>query len=44
MCFIFVNIGWDMDCSMVADEGEWKLEVKNSHVDLGTGIIPEYLI
>lgn len=42
-CFIFVNIGRSEDCSMVADEGKWKLEVRRSCVDLGTGVIPEYL-
>ena len=42
-CFIFVNIGKEEDCSMVADEGNYNLKIKRSHVDLGTGIIPEYL-
>ena len=42
-CFLFVNIGEDEDCSIVADKGKWQLKVKNSHVDLGTGVIPKYL-
>ena len=28
---------------MVADKEEHYLEIKKSHVDLGTGVIPEYL-
>ena len=42
-CFLFANIGGDEDCSMVTDEGKWRLEVRKSRVDLGTGVIPEYL-
>ena len=42
-CFLFVNIGEDEDCSMIADEGKWQLKIRKSHVDLGTGVILEYL-
>ena len=42
-CFLFANIGRDDNCSMVADKGKWHLEVRKSHVDLGTGITLKYL-
>ena len=42
-CFFFVNIGKDEDCSMVADKEEHNLEIRKSRVDLGTGLLEEYL-
>ena len=42
-CFLFANLGKDEDCSMVADEEGHNMEIRKSHVDLGTGVIPEYL-
>ena len=42
-CFFFINIGWDEDCSMVADKENHNLEIRRSHVDLGTGLLEEYL-
>ena len=42
-CFLFANIGGDEDCSMVADKEGHNLEIRKSHMDLGTGVIPEYL-
>ena len=42
-CFIFVNIG-KKDCPMVADEGKWQLKIRKSHVDLGTGLLEEWLM
>ena len=42
-CFLFANIGKEEDCSMVADKEEHDLKIRKSHVDLGTGVILEYL-
>ena len=42
-CFLFANLGKDEDCSMVVDEEGHNMEIRKSHVDLGTGVIPEYL-
>ena len=41
-CFLFANIGKE-DCSMVADKEGHDLKIRKSHVDLGTGLLEEYL-
>ena len=42
-CLIFVNLGKDKDCPIVADKEGHNLKIRKSHVDLGTGVILEYL-
>ena len=41
-CFLFANIGKE-DCSMVTDKKSHKLEIRKSRVNLGTGLLEEYL-
>ena len=42
-CFFFVNVGENIEGTLVWKTDDHTLEIKNSHVDLGTGVILEYL-
>ena len=43
-CFFFVNIGEDIEGTLVGKTDGHTLTIRKSRVDLGTGVIPEYLI
>ena len=42
-CFFFVNIGENIKGTLVGETDGHTLAVRKSRVDLGTGVIPEYL-
>ena len=42
-CFFFVNIGESIEGTLVGKTNGHTLAIRKSRVDLGTGVIPEYL-
>ena len=43
-CFFFVNVGENTEVTLVGKTDGHTLEIRRSCVDLGKGVIPEYLI
>ena len=42
-CFLFVNLGTKTDIVIVKMAGSHKLQIKKSIVNLGTGLLEQYL-